>query len=275
MKNILCPTDFSEAANNAIDHAANWAVHLLAEITLLKIIEASTMQDMANFTHGVKLTIEDREREEEKEMEKYCKALEEEYSVKCTARSKAYSSGIPHALAKEIEQSDCDMVVMGTNGADSMGQFYFGTNTFKVIEAAKKPLLMIPDGCGYSKPQRVVFAMDYGKDDTGAIEKLLEIVGGYNPAIILLHVSEDDTSISKDVFRAVQSEIEEKLPNDRFIFKRVVDEDPALAIDRFMEDNNADMLAIVNHKHGFFNKMFHSGVARKLSYIAEYPMLAI
>ena len=44
MKKILCLTDFSQAAGNALDYAAWFARELNAELTLLHVVQTQAMQ---------------------------------------------------------------------------------------------------------------------------------------------------------------------------------------------------------------------------------------
>ena len=47
---------------------------------------------------------------------------------------------------KIAEEKDVDLIVMGTNGRNSLSDYIIGSTTQKVIEQSKFPVLVMPKG---------------------------------------------------------------------------------------------------------------------------------
>ena len=55
--------------------------------------------------------------------------------------------GKPHEIIVKIsEEKNADLIVMGTNGKDSLSDLLIGTTTQKVVEKSICPVLVMPKG---------------------------------------------------------------------------------------------------------------------------------
>ena len=272
-RKYLCPVDFSEAADNAIDYAANLAKINNAELVLLHIVREITMQDFVSTSVTPPPTIEQRKTIAKERLNNYCLAIEKEFNVSCKASVKNYPSNVSKAIKSASEIGRYDLIIMGTNGADDLNQFYFGTHTYDVIKRISCPLLMIPETWAYNGIKNIVYATDYHKDDIEKMKEVLELTKNFNTIITILHISQKPTAVSQDVFRILMSSMEEQLQGQQLRFKRLVEDDVVQGIEDYMLDNDADMLVILTHSQSFFKKISRKSITRKLSYIASYPVL--
>lgn len=274
MKNFLCPVDLSSASTNAMEYAARLAKHFGASLTLLQIIKSSTLQDVANLEAGLPLTIEKRERATEEKLKEYCRLVTEEFSISCTARARAHTAHVDKALKKEIEEGNYDLVIMGTNGADNLNQFYFGTNTYKVIRQISHPLLLIPEDCTYKPLKKVVYAMDYAVEDISTIRQLIKLTRGYNPEITVLHVNMEPATIGEEAFEVVRNVMKREVDNySKLEFANLAARDIAEAIDSYTRKSKANLLVLLNRHHRLLERAFFESTTKRISFIADYPVL--
>lgn len=274
MKNFLCPVDLSSTSINAMEYAARLAKHFGASITLLQIIKAFSLQDTANLEAGLPLTIEKREREAEEKLREYCRLMEEEFSISCTALARAHTASVDKALKKEIEKGNYDLVIMGTNGADNLNQFYFGTNTYKVIRQISHPLLLVPEDCTYKPLKKVIYAMDYAVEDISTLRQLIRLTRGYNPDITMLHVNMEPATIGEEAFEVVRIIIKDEVENySRLEFANLAARDIADAIDDYTRKTKANLLVLLNRHHRFLERAFFESTTKRISFIADYPVL--
>ena len=50
------------------------------------------------------------------------------------------------AIIKIAEEKEVDLIVMGTNGKDSLTDLFIGTTAQKVVESSNCPVLVMPKG---------------------------------------------------------------------------------------------------------------------------------
>ncbi|HKR07225.1 MAG TPA: universal stress protein, partial [Bacteroidia bacterium] len=82
IKKILCPTDFSKAANNAVEYASKLASKTGAQITLTHVMSLPEIYD--NFsTPGLLINLDIKRNEVEEKLKNYANQVSTEFHVPC------------------------------------------------------------------------------------------------------------------------------------------------------------------------------------------------
>ncbi len=145
MQIILVPTDFTEVAGYAIEHALKFAKLLKKEILLLHIIK----------------------RESE--------YMEATRVIQQLAEATFTKSGIrPHVMIREgsifstigevSNEVNAEMVVMGTHGMQGL-QKITGSWALKVIVTSKAPFIVVQSSPKTEKMENIVFPVDFKKEN--------------------------------------------------------------------------------------------------------------
>lgn len=273
IKKIICPTDFSDAANNAAEYAAKLAQVLNAEVLLVNVERILPVAAVVSLGSGIDsnarenaLLASRKLKEMSDEMNKTFK-ISTNYEVDITAKSLATALS---SLGKKNT-----MIVMGTNGADNLSQFYFGTNTYNLIKKAECPVLLVPENYSYGTYKNILYAFPYEEKGRQALNQFYEFFKNFNTQITFLHVSKKDSEISQDVFRAVKEEVEQYFDGKhRLEFKRSFSDDISDAIDSFIQEYPADLLVMAARHRNVIESIFKKrSLLAKLSVIASYPIL--
>jgi nucleotide-binding universal stress UspA family protein len=154
MKKVLCPTDFSETANQAIAFAARLCKRIGAELTLLNVQSVFSLPP-AEIIKGKFLATEPvGERLEEQSYQ-----VMKLFKITCLSEVEPSNRSLSEIILNR--SSDFDLIVMGTNGADDNFEFFFGSRSYQVAKESSIPILLIPAGCGSQELSSLVFAFDY------------------------------------------------------------------------------------------------------------------
>jgi nucleotide-binding universal stress UspA family protein len=143
-KKILLPTDGSEYANKAAEHAI-WIAHASgAEIIALNVIETSSLVGLP--AEDLIVRIKEMLKEEgrialDHIYEMANKENPEEGDLIVTLKTEEGSPA--DAILKTIEKENIDLVVMGTSGKHGLDRFLLGSVTEKVVRSAKVPVLAV------------------------------------------------------------------------------------------------------------------------------------
>ena len=272
IKKILCPTDFSKASNNAVEYAVKMAIKTNAEITLTHVLSLSEIYD--NFTtFGMLNDYAVKRNEAEEKLKDYSNQVLAEFHIPCDySIGSVYNESFPNE--KTTDAKPYDLIISGTNGADNMNQFYFGSNSYRISKNADIPTLIVPVDCTFRDLNQLVFASGYLKGDTLMIEQLKNFMHDFNPSLTVLHVSEKDTAVSQEVYHSFRHLAEETFDfNQKINFQRIVDKDEAAAIEKFMHESTADVLAVCMEEHSFLYRLFHKSLIKKLASYADFPVL--
>jgi nucleotide-binding universal stress UspA family protein len=270
IKKILCPVDFSNASNNGVEYAAKLSIKTGSELTLMHILSLPAIyEDVTTF--GLLSTYNEKRKEAQAELKDYCNEIISAYNVPCSYDIEY--SGIEKSSGK-IENENYDLIVCGSNGADNISQFYLGSDSFRISRNSEAPTLIVPELCSYSEINHLVFASGYNKGDHVLVKQLKDFMKDFNSSLTVLHISEKETPVSQEVFRAFTHIVDEAMDfHQKINFQRVVNKDEAESIEHFMHESNADVLAVCMEEHGFLYRMFHTNLIKKITSYADYPVL--
>lgn len=272
---IICPTDFSETANNATEYAAKLAQILNAELTLVNVqriipeaAAVSLSEGVARNTRENSLIASNKLKEMSIEINKMFK-ISTTYEVDITTKS----------LTKTISSlgKQSAMIVMGTNGADNLTQFFFGTNTYNVIKKTECPVLIVPEDLTFGTYKNILYPIIYEKVEGTALEQFYEFVKHFDAQFTFLHISKKDTENTLNAFNRLKEEVENFFEGKlKLTFKRVFAENVDDAIDDFIQENPTDLMVMeARHRNVIENLFQKKPLLATLSAIAPYPIYVV
>ncbi|HXY54871.1 MAG TPA: universal stress protein [Nitrospirota bacterium] len=141
IKTILFPTDFSQGARAAMDHAISLARDYNARLILLYVIQDISIAEWyIPSSLSVADLVEDMQKSAWKEMDKWA----EEVSTKVKDVEKMVVRGVPFAeIIKTARDKKADMIVIGTHGRTGIDHMLFGSTAEKVVRKAACPVLTV------------------------------------------------------------------------------------------------------------------------------------
>lgn len=266
IRKIICPTDLSPAARNAVAYAAKLSQVNKATIELL-YVEPVTVPELV-FTGRRKL------REVlswSAELNALAHEVNRMFHVSCSCDIETANKGLYQVLNEKANSET--LIVVGTNGADSLYQQLFGSNAYNIAINANAAILVVPENCEFRTVRKVAFGWDY-KLSPALITGIREFAASLNAQIDFVHISKHDSQISKDVFRAVKNEVKEQAHVDEEIkFHQVYDHNIADGLFEFMKKGDAEMLAFSVKSGQFLVKVF--GAIGKADELPSFPVLIL
>ncbi len=268
---ILCPTDFSPAALNGIEYAARLAQKTKSSLTFLHIQKIHIHEGVSLFSGGEIESVKES-KVAAKTLKDICADIKKTFNLDCTYEIIPAVGLIENIISTEAEKFD--LTVIGTNGADSAYEYYFGSHSFRIARGTNTPVLIVPDDCTFKEITNVVFASDYNKDDELYLKQLKDFADIFKTHINVIHISKNDTELGKQVYKSFCNLLEETFGYDnRMHFKRIISEEPADAIEQFTHQTNSELLAIYFHPHSLLYRLFHENLIKKITSRADFPML--
>ena len=171
MKKILVPTDFSEQAENALKVAAQLAKRYDGEIYLLhlldlplELIDPSQPRggDLPEALFFMKLA-----------HQRFTEMLSKDYLDGITVHETVEFNEAFEGIMQISQKHGCDVIIMGSSGAEGLKEIFIGSNTEKVVRHSDIPVIVIKKDIPNFKVNKFVFATDL---DTETIPKFKEAV---------------------------------------------------------------------------------------------------
>jgi nucleotide-binding universal stress UspA family protein len=185
---ILCPVDFSEISQHALDHAAAIARWYEARLTLLYVFANLPTMDLPP------LVLEDADRERlMSDLRRMAAAVPREVPVEFSIQEAPY---IHEEILAQVGARHADLLVIGTHGRSGFQLLFLGSVTEKVIRKAICPTLIVPPRAPdvpASSPiqfRRILCAVDFSESSLDALAYAINMAEEADAQLTLLHVVE-------------------------------------------------------------------------------------
>ncbi|HSP40286.1 MAG TPA: universal stress protein [Gillisia sp.] len=277
MKKILLPTDFSENASNAI----RFAVQLFPdEECIFYLLNTYTPvlydSDYILYSPASSLSLDELYKSNSiKGLEKIRKQITGEFpNTKHQYELISSFSLLNEEIREQVSSLKIDLVVMGTQGATGAAQILFGTHTVHAIKRTTCPLLAIPSGCAFSKPENILFPTDYEINYTAEHLKFLKDIAISNNSVIhVLHVLFGFSLGEKQ--EKAKKLLAKYLENTSHHFYSIEKNTVTEGIYDFQKDQNIDLLVMISNKHSFFENLLFRPVINEVGFRIKTPFLVI
>ena len=246
---ILCPTDMSAHSVIALEYAVNLCNDLDAE---LHVITAYKVPSKASSL----VSIEDKiKKNTQEDLDKVLANITPMIKNDRVPHVKIYRAYAVTAILKYSAANDIDLVVMGTQGDNSLRTILFGSVTKKVAEQSNIPVLAIPEVVKDKlHSDKILLALDnkiLENEETFAVPKMIADRLGHK--IDILHVTNDKKDFPFDPY--ISTYLGDTIGE---VFIREGD-DPVKQIKRYAEYHNIGILIMIRREKSFFENLFTIG----------------
>ncbi len=275
IKKILIPFDFSETAELALEHAVFMAKLHKAEIIIAHVIESYSFTSAISSAFG-KSQSEFEEKLESSTNDKLLQLSEKlhhDSGMKVIFRTE--TGKIYKKIVNIAEETDVDIIVMGTHGVSGFQDFLVGSNTYRVVMSASCPVISVQAHSKKIGFKDIVLPIDNSPSSRQKVRHCVEIAKHYNS---IVHVAGMMTMSDVDMQRRfevkihqVQSFLEEhEIAHTVKVFK--TDNSPATTMN-YSNQVNADLLIIMTDQEG--SGIFMGNFAQQLINQSKIPVMSI
>ncbi len=267
MKKILVPFDFSDYAESALDFALELSQVTQGKVEVLNVIEYPLAT-----TFNVSGEIGQFSQEDELFTLELIKKTKERLNQLSTSEKYAQADFETHVMIGNpyegitnlVDESDIDIIIMGTKGATGLKEMFVGSNAEKVVRRAKCPVINIHKEQQFEGIKRIVYPTDLDSSHGAILDKFKEFQELFDCQIDLVWVHTPHNVIHQDVARERLEEIAKKhnLTNyEVHIAKGFYPEEGILL---HAWNVKADMIAMATHGYKGLAHLFLGSVAEDL-----------
>ncbi|MFB9056787.1 universal stress protein [Mariniflexile ostreae] len=276
MKTILLPTDFSKNSMNAINYAMCLFKNVTCKFYILNVHKASSFitDDMVVASASVTIyqTIIDAAKIS---IENLIADIEKKYeNKKHTFQGIVDYDDFTDSINQNASINHIDLIVMGTKGASGLEKVLFGSNTVKVMQRCYAPVLAIPDGYKFKAWDVVAFTSSFkALYDPSDLRPLITLAKSTQSKLCVLHIADNTTlpiEIDKniDFFNKHFKDVEYQYIEDS-------EGDICNRIENHINTNNINLIAMMNKKHSFFERLFSTRTIENIAFHITIPFLVM
>lgn len=276
---ILVPTDGSENAERALEHATLLASAYDATVHGLYVLNATYAADFEGGvdSESVMTALESEGEAALETVEDHC----DDVGVDVVT---ALLEGRPaRRISSYAEEHDVDMVVMGTHGRSGVSRLLLGSVTETVIRQSRRPVLTVPAEAppvedSYSD---LLVATDGSDDAAHAAETAADIAMQFGATIHGLYVVDVAFTRNQLVEESLKRSGEKALEDFEEAVGRAGLEtvtevrpgNPHEEIGAYASEHDVDLIVLGSHGKGAFERTFLGSVSERSIRTADRPIL--
>ena len=193
---------------------------------------------------------------------------------KCVLRDGIPEDEILH-YAKEKKPH---IIIMGTRGQSKKDLDLIGSVTAEVIERAKCFVYAIPEHSQlktFDDIKKIGFVTSFDQRDLIAFDVFMKEFSSYNFQVSLITLTNDKNNWDEIKLAGVKVYFENQYPNLKINYNVIMEDHLLSNLDKYVHDENIDVIAITNYKRNIFARLFNPSIARKMIFHANTPILVI
>jgi nucleotide-binding universal stress UspA family protein len=274
METIVVPTDFTPAANNAVEYAVKLAESLNARIVLVHVFQVPTVSIEENSAMDIVGPLQENARQRLELLKKdIFRRAGREFDIECIAQAGAVYNIIENISVSE----NADLIVTGIVGeAGKIKEKLFGTTGINLARNQDIPVFIIPEGAKFRPIKKICLACDMDKtEETGLIyiaRYFSKLFSSAELEVVYVGNPEERMTVEKD---KTHSFIENKLSNTVHRTVHLTNQDPALGLEEYIDTHHPDVVMISPKKHNVFYYLFKKSVTQAVAFNVNVPVLAI
>jgi len=275
MKTIICATDYSKNAVTAIKYAHEISSKIGAELLVIHVYKLPLIL-------GLEFDIfyDDLEKKtfqkHNKKLKNFCKKHLGKELAEMKVITYAFEGlSVLQGILSKASEYNAFMIVIGMKKESAMKELFMGDTSINLIEKAPCPILAIPTNASTEKLKTIVYATDFEQEDIGAIHKVSQIANKFNAKIKVVHISpskEKDGNIKMEWFKEM---VKQKVTYKKIKYEVLVSEEIFNMLKTYLENNEADMVAMLEReKSGFLKNLFHRDLVKEMESFGKIPLLS-
>ena len=270
---VLIPVDFSNYSMKACEFGFNFAQNMGAEVVLLHVyftpIYTTSLPygDVFNY-HADLNTLSDKVK---------AKVASGEFpNVKysCVLRE-----GIPEEeILRYSKEYRPRIVIMGTRGKNQKDIDLIGSVTAEVIERSRVPVLAIPENTPFkqlAEAKRIAFITNFDQRDLIAFDSLIAALKPFHFSVSLIHLSDVKDTWNEIKLGGIKEYFQKQYPDLEIHYDVVMNDDFLNSLDNYIKTNHIDIITLTTYKRNIFSRLFNPGIARKMIFHSDTPLLVI
>jgi nucleotide-binding universal stress UspA family protein len=270
METIIAATDFSSAATNAVNYAADMAIAINANLLLFHSYELP----IGYMEVPAAANIDDLQRLAEAEINRCRQQIHERTNNKLSITAEVRMGTFFQELNAVCKRVQPYTVVMGSQGTTAAERLLFGNHAIYAMKHLEWPLVTVSPEAKFSSIKKIGLACDFEKvAGTTPIEEIKALVNDFNAELHVINtgrwdIYNPDTAFGSGMLKKMLDPIK---PECHFIYDENTDE----AIMNFVDKNKIDLLVVLPKRHGLTERILHKSHTKQMILHSHIPVMSL
>lgn len=270
MKRILVPTDFSPLAESALKIAAQIAKKHDGEIFLLHLLDlpldlvdkGSSSQNLPESIFFMKLA-----------HQRFTEAMEKPYLKDLKIHETVEFSAAFEGIMEVSQNNNCDLIIMGSHGAEGAKEVFIGSNTEKVVRCSEIPVLVVKHNQEEFDAKKFVYATNLSIETAKSFQQALSFAEKLNVEIDVVFINTPAKfKTSKDIDDRIKS-FKSAVGEGNYHVTVQSDKNTEDGILNYARKVKADVIGIGTHGRKGLSRLINGSLSEDLVNHAKRPVV--
>ncbi|CAN5889717.1 hypothetical protein BH24BAC1_BH24BAC1_32800 [soil metagenome] len=216
MKTLLCLTDFSACAGNAVQYAHELAQRMNSRMTLFHSLTVPVCPGFVTCGGEAEESFLDstlQERVVQEKLKANLNQLEDlEWGLPVRYTGKVKQGPLNETISAVVTEEKADLAVVGYEGKKSLKKILLLSTASEVIRKAFCPVLIVPRQTTFRPLRTIVFATDLRGEPASGLDMVLKTAQVFEAKILFLHIQTDGSESAQPVTEEQLNRIYQRLP---------------------------------------------------------------
>lgn len=193
--------------------------------------------------------------------------------------STSVSEGVPEeVIAEYCRLTPPALVVMATRGKSKKEEDLVGSVTAEVLDNCRVPVFAIPENYHFTSVEsirKLVFFCNLDQHDIVSVDTLMRMFDYPEVEVTLVPVNERAGKGIKNKVEALCEYFNNNYPTAKFSNEIFQPKTFRTEFEEFVKRSGVELLIVPNKKKNIISRLFNPGIAHKLLFERDMPMLAL
>ncbi len=270
---ILVPFDFSQTSKKALSHAASLAQLTKGELQLLYVRKPESLVSLGHTKAELRRMAEESENYK-KIMDSTAEEIRSKYKIHVT--SLVHVGKRITSILKTCEKNEVGLIVMGTEGSDSVSNLFSGSNSHKIVSKSEIPVITVRSETQKEGYSNVLVPVDLSEHTRQKMIVAIQIAKMFSSTIHLLGILEKEDKTYEGKLAAILRQIEKRLESAGISYTcEVIKTEKAVSRTlSIAKRKNADMIITMTDQ-GTSASLFNRSYDHELVEESTIPVLSV
>lgn len=187
--------------------------------------------------------------------------------------------GIPEDVIKEYcAQTPPVLVVMATRGKNKRDEALVGSVTAEVIDSCRVPVFTVPENCSVvsvESVKKLVYFCNLDRKDLISMDTMMRMFDYPECDVTLIPVDERGGADAREKVNLLRDYFNKSYPAAHFCSEVFSEKSFREEFENYVTQSGVEMLVVPNKKRNIFQRLFRPGIAHKLLFERDMPMLVL
>lgn len=170
------------------------------------------------------------------------------------------------------------IIIMGTRGKNQKDIDLIGSVTAEVIERSHTTVLAIPENTpfnSFNEVKRIAFMTNFDQRDLIAFDSFINGLDPFHFSVSLIHLSDVKDTWNEIKLAGIKDYFQKQYPDLEIYYDVVMSNDFLNSLENYIKTNQIDIITLTSYKRNIFSRLFNPGIARKMIFHSDTPLLVI